>query len=171
MTSEPLGEPPTTVRDPHAIVEGQLDHYRDALLRKLDPLPETDRVRSRVPSGWTPLGLLKHLTAVERRWLEWGFLGVQVDDPWGDQQPGTEGWFVADDESYAVLRERFEERVARSREITAAASLDDVAALGGRFEADPPNLAWILLHLVQEYARHVGHLDIAVEIAHGDVGE
>ncbi|WP_262848914.1 DinB family protein [Mumia quercus] len=171
MTTGPLGEPPMTLRDPREIVAGQLDHYRDALLRKLDALDDDDRARTRVPSGWTPLGLLKHLTYVERRWLQWGFRAEPVPDPWGDLRPGTDEWAVADDESYEVLRRRFEEQADRSRAITTSASLDDVAALGGRFDADPPNLAWILLHLVQEYARHVGHLDIVVELASGDVGE
>ena len=171
MTTEPLGEPARTLRDTKAIVEGQLDHHRDALLRKLDALSAEDRTRSVVPSGWTPLGLLKHLTYVERRWLEWGFRAEPVTDPWGDVHPETDVWTVSEDETYEVLRRRFEDRAVRSREIVASASLDDVAALGGRFDEDPPTLAWILLHLVQEYARHVGHLDIVVELARGDVGE
>lgn len=171
MTTAPLGEPATSLRDPQAIAEGQLDHQRDALLRKLASLSDAERSRSRLPSGWTPLGLLKHLRHVERRWLQWGFLGEQVADPWGDERPGSDAWFVADDETYEVLRAHFEEQVERSRAITGAASLNDLAVMGGRFEADPPNLAWILLHLVQEYARHVGHLDIVVELAGGGLGE
>ncbi|WP_370614708.1 DinB family protein [Mumia sp. Pv 4-285] len=171
MTIPQLGEPPRDVRDPQALLAGQLDHVRNALLRKLDAVPDEERARSRVPSRWTPLGLLKHLTYVERRWLEWGFLAEPVADPWGDTLHGTEEWYVADDETYAVLRGRFLAQAERSREIVAGADLLDVAALGGRFQESPPNLAWILLHLLQEYARHVGHLDIVTEIAAGPVGE
>lgn len=152
-------------------MEAQLDHLRDALLRKLDPLPEAERTRSRVPSRWTPLELLKHLTYVERRWLAWGFNGEDVRDPWGDAVRGEETWYVADSETYEVLRERFLAQVERSRALTGAASLDTLAQTGGRFADDPPNLAWILMHLVQEYARHVGHLDIVAELADGDLGE
>ncbi|KAA1420567.1 DUF664 domain-containing protein [Mumia zhuanghuii] len=171
MTVQPLGEPPTELRDPQALLAGQLDHLRDALLRTLDATPDDQRAVSQVPSRWTPLGLLKHLTYVERRWLVWGFLAEQVSDPWGDSLHGTEEWYVADAETYAVLRERFLAQAERSRAIVAQADLLDVAGTGGRFEKDPPNLAWILLHLLQEYARHVGHLDIVTEIAADTVGE
>ncbi|QMW65036.1 DUF664 domain-containing protein [Mumia sp. ZJ1417] len=164
MPDTPLGEPPQALRDPLRLLEGQLDHLRDAVLLTLDAMSDDERRRTRVPSGWAPIGLLTHLTHVERRWLEWGFLAEQVADPWGDATPEG-GWSVADDTSYEELRRRFVARTARSREITSDASLEDVAQLGGRFSEDPPNLAWILLHLVQEYARHAGHLDIVAELA------
>jgi hypothetical protein len=55
--------------------------------------------------------------------------------------------------------------------VLADVPLDTVAATGGRFEADPPPLAWICFHVLQEYARHVGHLDVVVELAGGATGE
>ncbi len=54
---------------------GYLDFFRSRLVAKLQELPADDLSRSRLPSGWTPLQLLKHLTFVELRWLEWGFEG------------------------------------------------------------------------------------------------
>jgi len=51
------------------------------------------------------------------------------------------------------------------------AELTDRARLGGRFISDPPTLGWILIHLLQEYARHVGHLDVVRELIDGTVGE
>ncbi|GAA3647760.1 DUF664 domain-containing protein [Streptomyces chitinivorans] len=50
-----------------------LDHYRDTVLRKLAGLSEAELRGSRLPSGWSPLELLWHLTCVERRWFRWGF--------------------------------------------------------------------------------------------------
>ena len=51
------------------------------------------------------------------------------------------------------------------------AELTERARLGGRFSSDPPTLGWILAHLLQEYARHVGHLDVVRELIDGQIGE
>jgi hypothetical protein len=60
-----------------------LDFFRSRLTAKVLALPEEEQRRSRLPSGWTPLELVKHLRYVELRWLEWGFEGRDVGDPWG----------------------------------------------------------------------------------------
>src|SRR6266498_2807038 len=93
----PPGEPPETLSDPRELLVGFLDFYRDAVLRKLDGLPEEELRRSRLPSGWTPLALLKHLAFVERRWFRWGFAGEEVDSPWGDSGPDDKWRFFSDE--------------------------------------------------------------------------
>ena len=60
---------------------GYLDYFRNRVAAKVDSLSAPEQRRTRVPSGWTPLELVKHLTFVEMRWLEWGFEGRPVDDP------------------------------------------------------------------------------------------
>lgn len=69
--------------------------------------------------------------------------------------------------------ERLHREGRRTREIVLSHELTDLAATGGRFgtEQDTPQLQWILLHVLQEYARHAGHLDIARELADGSVGK
>jgi uncharacterized damage-inducible protein DinB len=169
---EPPPEPPATLTDPGELLAGYLDYYRDAVLRKLHGLPEEELRRSRLPSGWTPLALLKHLAGVERRWFRWGFAGEQVDEPWVEDGPDGR-WQVADGETSDDVRALFLAECARSREIVAAARLDQVARTGGRFQPpeQPPTLIWILFHVLQEYARHAGHLDVVRELADGTVGE
>jgi uncharacterized damage-inducible protein DinB len=81
-------EPPRSVEDPCAILLQQLSYHRATLLAKLDGLSAEQLTGSIVPSGWSPLGLLKHLVFVERRWMQWGFEGEQLADPWGDHDPG-----------------------------------------------------------------------------------
>jgi hypothetical protein len=177
MTSfaESPPEPPGTLSDPRELLNAYLDFYRAATLRKIDGLPAHELRTSRLPSGWTPLGLLKHLAYVERRWLQWGFAGEQVDDPWGDNADGDPvgGWHVSADETADSVRAFFLQQCERSRQIAAAASLSQNGAIGGRFgrPGPAPTLAWILFHLLQEYARHVGHLDVARELADGVIGE
>ena len=62
-----------------------LDYFRSRVVGKLRELPPEELRSSRLPSGWSPLELLKHLRYMERRWLEWGFKGQPIPDPWGDQ--------------------------------------------------------------------------------------
>jgi uncharacterized protein DUF664 len=164
-------EPSKAIADLKALLLGYLDYYRAALLAKLDGLSEEDLRAHRLPSGWSPLELFNHLIHMERRWLEWGFAGRQVAGPWADHNPETDRWVVSPDASLASLTAQLEETARTTAEVTADAALTDLARLGGRFDHDPPALSWILLHVLQEYARHLGHLDVVRELIDGTIGE
>jgi uncharacterized damage-inducible protein DinB len=147
-----------------------LDYFRAVLVAKLEGLPETELRSSRLPSGWSPLELLKHVTHVEARWLEWGFEGRDIGEPWGDQRDGR--WHVSPDDSLPDLVGALEDQAARSRTIVQAHRLNEVGQPGERWDGAPPaTLERVLLHLLQEYARHVGHLDVVRELIDGRVGE
>jgi hypothetical protein len=168
--SLPFPEPTTPVSSRTEVFLGYLDYFRSVLLTKLDGLSELQLRSSRLYSGWTPIELLKHVTYVELRWLEWGFEGRDVDDPWGDGR--DERWYVAPAETLDDLVAALHSQAARSRAVIEAHDLADVGKPGERWDgADPPPLERILFHLLQEYARHVGHLDIVRELADGTVGE
>jgi uncharacterized damage-inducible protein DinB len=143
-----------------------LDYFRSRVTDKLEALPAAEWRRTRLPSGWTPLQLLKHLRHVERRWLEWGFEGRDIADPWADSD--GDRWSVAADETPATLLADFRDQADRSRAIITAHDLAEVGQPGERWDgADPATLERVLFHLVQEYARHLGQLDIVVELATG----
>ena len=169
--SELREEPPQILDDLREILLQQLSHYRGSLMAKLDGLTDDQLTASILPSGWSPLELLKHLVFVERRWMQWGFEAQQVPDPWSDHDPDSDGWVLEPDETPYALTERLRAVAARTDVIARQAELTDRAALGGRFTSDPPTLGWILVHLLQEYARHVGHLDVVRELVDGTVGE
>jgi hypothetical protein len=164
-------KPDKQLTEPKELLLGYLDYFRSAIDRKLSGLSEEELRTSRLPSGWTPLELVKHLVYMERRWLRWGFLAEQVPEPWGDEQDGR--WHVGPDDTVAGLVAAMHDGGRRTREIAAKADLSDIAAVGGRFSAEhrPPSLAWILAHVFEEYARHAGHLDVARELADGATGE
>jgi uncharacterized damage-inducible protein DinB len=164
-------EPPRSLEDPRDILLQQLGYYRATLLAKLNGLSPDQLTGSIVPSGWSPLGLLKHLVFVERRWMQWGFEAEQVADPWGDHDPDSEGWLVAPEDSVAELAARVAEIAGRTEAVASQSDLTERARLGGRFSSEPPTLGWILAHLLQEYARHVGHLDVVRELIDGQIGE
>ena len=150
-----------------------LHFYRETCIEKCSALPEDQLRTARVPTGWTPLELLQHLAFMERRWFVWGFLGEEVPDPWGDSGGDPdERWKVDADRTLADVVALLREQAARTSAVLAETPLDAVASANGRFRgAEPPQLRWICFHVLQEYARHAGHLDIAVELAGGPTGE
>lgn len=174
-TEESFVRPSTAVTDPGELLAGYLDGYRTALLRKVRDLPE-ERLRASVlPSGWTPLGLVWHLRNVDRRWLRWGFAGEDLADVWADHDPADPDgpWHVPEALSAADVLREYREEAERCRRVIAGHALTERAVPGPRFEpGEPvPTLGWILLHLLQEYARHLGHLDVARELTDGTTGE
>jgi uncharacterized damage-inducible protein DinB len=162
---------PASTPDLRGLLLDYLDFFRGVVADKLEGLSDAELRTSVVPSGWSPAGLVNHLVNVERRWLRWGFQAESLDDPWRDSAPDG-GWIVPD-ASAAELTERLVDAGAQTRTIVEAHELTETAALGGRFrdDASAPQLQWILLHLIQEYARHAGHLDIARELIDGQTGE
>jgi uncharacterized damage-inducible protein DinB len=147
-----------------------LDYFRSRVTAKLRELPPEELRQSRLPSGWSPLELVKHLRYMERRWLEWGFMGQPVPEPWGDQVDGR--WGLKDSDTLDSLLADLTAQAARSREIIEGHALDEIGQPGERWAgADPANLERVLFHMMQEYARHLGHLDIVVELATGKWGE
>jgi uncharacterized damage-inducible protein DinB len=151
-----------------------LDYYRQTVERKLAGLSETDLRTSRLPSGWSPLELVKHLVCMERRWIRWGFLAEPLDQPWADSG-GTEDapWQLEAGDTLDSLLAELRAGGERARQVVETTDLAKHAAAGGRFSAgeENPTLNWVLFHVLQEYARHVGQLDIARELADGGTGE
>jgi uncharacterized protein DUF664 len=147
-----------------------LDYYRAMVLAKVDGLTEAQLRGSILPSGWSPLELVKHLTFVELRWLEWGFEGTPVADPWADHD--GERWHVGEDEATADLLAALQARGRVTASIARRHPLDEVGAPGQRWDGAPPaTLERCLLHVLQEYARHLGHLDVVRELLDGVTGE
>jgi uncharacterized damage-inducible protein DinB len=159
---------------------GYLEWLREDIIEAVLALPAAEQRETRVPSGWSPLELLNHVLHMEQRWFLWGFLGEPVDQPWGDwnvPEPWTSAdsdqtrpsarWQVPDGVTAEALATRLRAVGERTRAVLLEYPLDTPAAPGGRFGADPPTLEWICFHVLAEYARHAGHLDISTEILRG----
>jgi uncharacterized damage-inducible protein DinB len=168
--SLPFPAPTIPVSSRAEVFLGYLDYFRSRLVSKLEALPGDELRRGRLPSGWTPIELLKHLAYVELRWMEWGFEGRDVADPWGDRR--DDRWHVAPGETLEELVAALHQQAARTRAVVESYDLADIGQPGERWDgADPASLERILFHLLQEYARHVGHLDIVCELAGDRTGE
>lgn len=119
-------------------------------------------------SDTSMIGLLQHLAIVEKSWFQNIFAGREVE--WGfdfDADQDAE-WHLDGSETLADAIAFYEEAVAASNEIIDAADLDDVAAKELRDEAY--SLRWIVIHMIEETARHAGHADIVREHLDGTLG-
>jgi uncharacterized damage-inducible protein DinB len=151
------------------LLEAFLEYHRATLLQKAAGLSEHDLRREMTPSGTSLLGLVKHLAYVERWWFQWVHAGDDVDFPWTDDDPDAD--FRADpDETAERIFALYEAETERNRTIAAEAALDDIARRAHSGEARP-SLRWVMLHLIQETARHNGHADIVREQIDGTTGE
>ncbi|MDQ6934595.1 MAG: DinB family protein [Actinomycetota bacterium] len=163
-------EPENIDGDEGAHVAAFLDFYRETAVAKVGSLNQARQRESLVPTGWNPLALLHHLACMEQRWFVWGFLGEDVGDPWRDAGSG-DAWVVPEGVGLEEISQQLRATGRRTSQVLRTEPLDTVGATGGRFKENAPTLRWIGLHVLQEYARHVGHLDVAIEIAGGPVGE
>jgi uncharacterized damage-inducible protein DinB len=147
-----------------------LDFFRERVIEKVASLPPDALVVSVVPSDWTALELVKHLAYVEMRWLEWGFEGQSVDEPWGDRL--GDRWCIGPEDALDSLVEELRARGVQTAAIVRRHDLTDVGQPSPRWAGDEAaTLERVLFHLLQEYARHLGHLDIYAELVEGETGE
>src|SRR5205823_2491684 len=109
----------------------------------------------------TLLGIVKHLGYVERNWFQMRLDGQDLPVPWTDQDPDAD-FRIEPGETVEGVAAWYREQCDRSRELAAATpSLDDMAKKASRMGA--PNLRWIMVHMIDETARHAGHMDILRE--------
>ncbi len=116
----------------------------------------------------SPANVLNHLRWVERSWVQERLLGGEDDGPWTRENPDAEfdeGSALSLDE---VIR-LYQEEAERTRAVFAEHDLD--ALMAKATPKRPLTARWILLHLIEETARHNGHLDILREMADGAVGD
>jgi len=116
----------------------------------------------------TIAGLVSHLHWVEHSWIEHDFLGGEDDGPWTEEEPDREMSIALDIPLETLLRD-YAAQAERYRQLVASHDLDDRAARPLN-TGEHPTLRWILFHLVEETARHNGHIDILRELADGVTG-
>lgn len=148
-----------------AALHDYLRFQRDSVLAIIDGLDDDTARTSVVPSGWTPLGMVEHLAHAERHWFQELVIGVADSLPWDDgDAPLTTSRPIADVVAF------YRRTCARSDEVIAATPLDAppvVPFADADLAAQTTDLRRILLHMIEETARHAGHLDIARELLDG----
>ena len=168
MTTERVKAP--YVADERGMLSAWLDFHRATLVAKCDGLTDEQmRLRAVPPSGLSLLGLVRHMAEVERGWFRKNVAGEQIDYIWitdDDEDADFDRDDTADvQEAVAALRSEIE----AARAVVAARSLDDTFMHPRRGEAI--SLRWVLVHMVEEYARHNGHADLIRECIDGTIGD
>ncbi|MFF8790700.1 DinB family protein [Streptomyces sp. NPDC015125] len=164
---------PPLQADERATLEGWLDFHRATLPLKCEGLDDRQiRLASVAPSPMTLLGLVQHMAEVERNWFQRVFAGRIV--PPVHEAGAGDGFTLTPDRGIDESLALWHAEVARSRELTAAASLDDTGSLSeqeaGLAGGQGVSLRWILVHMIEEYARHNGHADLLRESIDGVTG-
>lgn len=159
------------VADERTTLDTFLDFYRDAVVRKVRGVSEEDARRQLVSSQTTLASLTKHLARVEMSWFqhrlaqtpleELPYLKSVLENPDSDFRVGPE-------ETLEILIARYEEQCEISREIGTRYELDHVVP---HPVLERVSLRWILVHMIEETARHAGHADILREQIDGTTGD
>ncbi|HJR46046.1 MAG TPA: DinB family protein [Actinomycetota bacterium] len=149
------------------VLAGFLDHYRKTMLQICSGVSDEDLRRPMVPSGTSLLGMIKHLAWVERGWFQEGVANEPVDYPFPDDDPDAD-FRIEPDETTEEILELYRGACDRSRRALAEASLDDMLENPNRHR--DYNVRWVVVHMIEETARHAGHADILREQIDGTIG-
>lgn len=152
-----------------------LEYQRATLLMKVDGLDKEQLGRRLPPSLLTLAGLVKHLALVEDSWMHHRMLGQPLPEPWASapfvDSPDWELDSAVEDEPDHV-RSLYLDACERSRAVLASfESLGSESAIPNRRTGEPFSLRWVLVHLIEETARHNGHADLLRESIDGSTGE
>lgn len=147
-----------------------LDYARDTARAKCEGVSAENARTAPLPGSplMTLCGLISHLRWVEYWWFQVVFLGEEDEGPWTDEDPDRE-MRIAVDIPLADLLAEYEAQSARYRELVASHDLEATAKRPIR-DGRHVNLRWIVLHLIEETARHNGHLDVVRELLDGHTG-
>jgi uncharacterized damage-inducible protein DinB len=162
---------PPFIADERPMLEAWLEYHRATLAMKCDGL-STEQLRQRAvpPSSLSLLGLVRHMAEVERGWFRRTLNGEEAGQLYCSEADPDGDFDHVDDAEPAEAFAAWRAECDHARELLAAApSLDATGARQRRGE--PVSLRWILVHMIEEYARHNGHADFLRERIDGSVGD
>jgi hypothetical protein len=143
-----------------------LDRHRDVVVWKLDGLSDVDLRRPMTPSGLSLLKLVKHLAWVEAGWFCDTF-GKPFDKPEFDPDDPDADFRVEPDETTEDVLAYYARARAAADEVIAELDVEDT---GTTWFGDEVSLRWVLIHMIEETARHAGHMDVVRELIDGATG-
>lgn len=161
-------EPPSS-GPPKEMASGFLDLLRETLLWKTGGLTREQLAAPATPSTMSLLGMLKHIALVERYWFQQVLAGRDVTYPWTKEDPDAE-WRIEPGDTYESVCGLYGGEIEQSRRIVREMAWDDLAK-EPRGRENGTTLAWVMMHMIEETARHCGHADLMRERIDGLVGE
>ncbi|WP_227025447.1 DinB family protein [Streptomyces tsukubensis] len=154
------------------MLEGWLDYHRTTLAMKCAGLSD-EQLRSTplAPSELSLMGLVRHMTEVERNWFQEVALGAERAPLYFSDADRDGDFHTTEADTWGTAEAAWLEEIARSRTSLAGLGLDDLCVRPDRVTGGRFNVRWILNHMIEEYARHNGHADLLREHIDGATGE
>ena len=140
-----------------------LDTYRGIIAFKVEGVERSAGIKPMVPSGTSLLGIVKHLAYVERWWFQSVVGQLDVEYPWSDDDPDAD-WRINEGESVQDIIDLYRQECDKSRAI-----IDEILSPDSTFPHGDGEISArrVLIHMVEETARHAGHADILREMIDG----
>jgi uncharacterized damage-inducible protein DinB len=148
-------------------LHASLDRHRDVVLWKLEGLDDEQLRRAMTPSGTNLLGLVKHLASVEYGWFCETFGRESEAIPFDEGDPDADMRAEPHETTAEILHYYERARIAADKVIDEL----DVDDVGRAWYGDAVTMRWVLIHMVEETARHAGHTDILRELIDGATGD
>jgi Protein of unknown function (DUF664) len=165
MSEDSRNHPPP-VGDERTMLLAFLEMQRQTVIWKAEGLSDLASRQTVPPSSMHMLGLVKHLAYVERSWFQRGVAGREIIVPWTEADPDAD-WRAEETETIAGIIEFYKQEIAVSNAIIAERDFDFTF----KRREDDLSLRWVILHMIEETARHAGHADLIREVIDGVTGE
>ena len=167
MTKRGRAEDTLGVRQPEEqTLNGFMEWYRAVVRNKVTGLSLEDASRVVTPTGMSPLGIVKHLAWAEIGWWRDTFAG-EIEG-WGGS---TDGFDLKPEDTVESVLATYDEACEHSRRIVAAAGSLEKLSVGRTELRGHVSMRWLLVHMIEETARHAGHLDLMREQIDGRTGD
>jgi hypothetical protein len=161
---------PSLISDERTSLNEWLDFHRNTLLQKCDGLSGAQLAQASLPpSNLTLLGLVQHMALVEWWWFQEIFLANGTVEPFDTHNDPEYEFTHVDPARAEAMLDLFRRQCEEARQVVAVASGLDELSKGTKRETR--DLRWILIHMIEEYARHNGHADLLREAIDGVVGD
>jgi uncharacterized damage-inducible protein DinB len=158
---------PLSVGTERELLEQHLEFCRQTIIYKVTGITQENGVRRLGPTATSVLGILRHLTEVEYGWFHINFAGLEYKEGrYSDANPNGDFEIFETDTVESLLTD-YKVACENSRKVCEGKSLDQVGTKPRPRDDTKPSLRWIYLHMIDETARHAGHLDIYRELVDG----
>ena len=174
ITQLPLDPEQLPAGDEAALLLSFLEWYRVILIRKAEGISEAGSRVCLPPSELTLLGLVRHMAEVERSWFRRRFTAQDAPPLYYSDEDEDGDFHPTDTDTMTDALAALRAEIAYAQQVTAGVPMDTLATAippTQRIAGWQPSLRWILIHMIEEYARHCGHADLLRQAADGSVGD
>ena len=158
---------PLSIGTERELLEQHLEFCRQTIVYKVTGISKDNGVKKLGPTSTSVLGILRHLTEVEYGWFHINFAGLEYKEGRYSEANPNGDFEILESDTVESLLDGYIKACESSRKVCAGKSLDELGTEPRPRDDEKPSLRWIYLHMIDETARHAGHLDIYRELIDG----